>query len=399
MAMWRTAVIVLVSIFALPLASQSLPPTAAIPPEYFGLHIHHLGAGTAWPDITFKEWRLWDAGVKWRQLEPAKGDWHFELLDKYVQTASQHNVEILLTLGQTPTWASARPAELSNSVPGGAAEPANLQDWRDYVLTVATRYRGRVHQFEVWNEPDDRRQFSGTVGMMVEMTREAAEIIKKVDQNNILVSPSPTVAGVKWLDEYFAQGGAKYIDAVGFHFYATPRPPENLPTIISSVRRVMAAHGLSDKPLWDTESGWGKPKVFDSQAEMTAYLARAFILNWASGVSRLYWYAWDNYSWSTLRMFDPTTQHSTSAAKAYQIIESWLIGATVTSCSVGQNGTWMCALHRGASRSWIVWNPNSMDTSISPPSQQVQSVTSLSGESKKIKPTQVRVGMLPQLIQ
>ena len=30
----------------------------------------------------------------------------------------------------------------------------DLDAWREYVRTVADRYRGRIRYWEVWNEPD-----------------------------------------------------------------------------------------------------------------------------------------------------------------------------------------------------------------------------------------------------
>ena len=80
------------------------------------MHIHGmvvprpgLKEPTPWPSVPFGAWRLWDAYVGWPQLEPKQGTWNFSTLDKYVALAEAHNVEILLPLGLTPEWASARP--------------------------------------------------------------------------------------------------------------------------------------------------------------------------------------------------------------------------------------------------------------------------------------------------
>jgi hypothetical protein len=36
-----------------------------------------------------ESWRLWDAGVAWAQLEPNSGEWHFDVLNKYVDLATK----------------------------------------------------------------------------------------------------------------------------------------------------------------------------------------------------------------------------------------------------------------------------------------------------------------------
>src|SRR5262249_36622328 len=92
-------------------ANDLQPPKALIPASYFGMHIHHLAypVPTPWPNLPVPQWRLWDANVTWANLEPAKGQWQFGTLDGYVSLAEQHGTGLLMSLGGTPTWASARP--------------------------------------------------------------------------------------------------------------------------------------------------------------------------------------------------------------------------------------------------------------------------------------------------
>ena len=378
--------------------AQFNPSTEPVPPSYFGMHIHEAAGQTAWPNVQFGSWRLWDSGVSWPQLEPKRGEWHFELLDKYVELAAQHHEEILLALGPTPQWASARPNEVSNYQPGNAAEPANLADWRNYVQTVAARYKGKITQFEIWNEPHDPKSFSGGVGTLVEMTRQASEIIKSIDQRNTVLSAACSGSyGLAWFEQYISAGAGKYVDGIGYHVYVFPDPPEKMPALIASVRRVMAERGLANKPLWNTEAGWAKPKLFSSEAEAAAYVSRSYILNWAAGVQRFYWYAWDNHNWVTLEMTDKQTRQPTEAAASYARTEAWLLGAVLKSCAVGVDRTWLCELARGKSRSWIVWNPGGTVTFRIPSDRRVRSVMDLSGANEKITGTSVQVGISPRL--
>src|SRR5258708_39769235 len=135
---FAVACIHIASITSTPASAQiRLNPTGnPIPPIFFGMHIHHMLTGAAqptpWPAIPFGSWRLWDAYVVWPALEPEKGKWNFSTLDKYVAMAEEHHVEILLTLGLTPPWASTRPEEKSGYSPGNAAEPKNMSDWQDF---------------------------------------------------------------------------------------------------------------------------------------------------------------------------------------------------------------------------------------------------------------------------
>src|SRR5437899_7225230 len=134
--------------------------------------IHHLPQPTPWPRVSFGSWRLWDAYVVWPNVEPQKGQWDFSHLDGYISLAESHSVEILLPLGLTPAWASSRPKEKSGYEPGNAAEPRNISDWSEYVREVATRYKGRIHAYEIWNEPNLSDFFSGRPDTMLELARE-----------------------------------------------------------------------------------------------------------------------------------------------------------------------------------------------------------------------------------
>ncbi len=172
------------------------------------MHVHHAASGTSWPAVSFADWRLWDAGVTWPQLEPARGKWDFNLLDRYTQLAAERNVDILLTLGLTPAWASARPNEPSAYGKGNAAEPRQLADWEEYVRIVATRYKGVIHNYEIWNEPNVKGTFTGNPQAMVELSRAAYRVLKSVDPTITVVSPAATAGdGAAWLDEYLHRGG------------------------------------------------------------------------------------------------------------------------------------------------------------------------------------------------
>ena len=142
----------LVPLFAFALKPMTLtPPSAPVPASLFGMPIHYVVSpkGTdrlpPWPRVPVPAWRLWDARVTWPDLEPNKGQWRFENLDRSGALAEAHHTEVLLTLGLTPRWASARPQEPSGYAPGYAAEPKDIEDWRTFVRTVATRYNGRIH--------------------------------------------------------------------------------------------------------------------------------------------------------------------------------------------------------------------------------------------------------------
>lgn len=310
----------------------------------------------------------------------------------------------MLTLGLTPAWASARPNERSCYSSGNAAEPANIDDWRNYIRTVASRYKGHIRHYEIWNEPNDAGFYSGTVQQMVLLAQEAFQIIKQIDPTAVVLSPSAVGggSGLLWLNEYFSKGGGNFADVIGYHFYVFPSPPEAMVPLIRRVQEIVANYDLSNKALWNTEAGWSSPSIFpDDSIEAAAYVARAHILNWAAGADRFYWYAWDNRNWVTLRMTKDDYTTLTPAAIAYGEMQKWMVGATVTSAEISSDNTWVFQLNRnGGYAAKVVWNPDKTLSFAIPASWGVLQSKDLSGAKRVLSGvTQVEIGPSPLLLE
>jgi hypothetical protein len=393
-----TAVLVTAPVYGAGPKSSGPPPASVIPAELFGMHFHHLGGTTPWPVAPVAEWRLWDAYVAWPNLQPAKNRWRFELLDHYVAMAAEHNVGLLLPLGLSPAWASARPLEKSTYAPGFAAEPRDIEDWRTYVRTVVQRYKGRIQAYEIWNEPNLKQFWTGSVDQMIVLTAEASRIIRSIDPNALIVSPSATQdRGIAWLSEFLSKGGGTLVDVIGYHLYVAPQPPEGTLALVSSVKQQMLAAGIADKPLWNTEAGWFLPKPFPPELA-AAYVIREFVVNWAAGVQRLYWYAWDNHGWVSLETTERDSQTLTPAGDAYAVAFRWLAGSRMQSCSPDKQQTWVCEFERDNHRQWLVWNVSGTRSFQVPAEWRAQSRELATGSREPLGGGVVEIGPTPVLV-
>ena len=293
-------------------AQPAAPLLGPVDLAYFGLVMNREGAKgqLPWPTVAFGSWRLWDTYVAWPNLEPERGRWVFGVLDKLVAEAQDHGVELLMSLAHSPKWASARPDEPGAYAPGAVAEPASIDDWRNYVRTVGQRYKGRIAAYEVWNEPSDRSHFSGSVDKLVELTCEASRILKAIDPTVRIVSAGSAGGGghIRYLDNFLSRGGAACIDVVAHHFYVPRFGPEAMVPLIREVKAVMRKNGVAQLPLWNTETGWwvgnvdGEPapahiqrggwRQLDTDLALGAAIQRTLLLSRAEGVERIYWYQW-----------------------------------------------------------------------------------------------------------
>ena len=93
----RWAAALAAGLVAVPTAAHAKP----VSPEQFGLHVASLGAG-ATPSVSVKSVRLWDAGVRWDEINPQKGQYNWAPLDRAVSAAEAAGAtEILYVLGST----------------------------------------------------------------------------------------------------------------------------------------------------------------------------------------------------------------------------------------------------------------------------------------------------------
>lgn len=340
-------------------------PSAAVPSVYFGMHVHNLLESTPWPSVPLGAIRLWDTGTTWKELEPQKNDWRFDELDRLVNLATDHHARVLLCFGKTPDWASSVHAAHADDQSVETAPPANMEDWRHFVEKLASRFKGRIEAYEVWNEPNWPNFYTGDVQTMVEMTRIASETIHAIDPTALVVSPSASgLDGLPWLESFLEQGGGRYVDVIGYHFYVTPDAPEVIPSWATEVRSRMGRNHVS-LPIWNTETGWSKPKTFSSTDEASAYVARSLLLAWAAGISRFYWYAWDDHDWCTLLLTSDDELGNINAI-AYENVEGWMAGRRITACESDIYGTRTCRVTGGEGDMYIFWNPDQRRSYILP---------------------------------
>jgi hypothetical protein len=275
-----------------------------------------------------------------------------------------------------------------------------MEDWRIFVRTVATRYKGRIHNWEIWNEPNRPQSWTGSVDTMVEMTRDASRILKEIDPDNRVVSPAPTgIYGLPFLDKFLSKGGGQYADAIGYHFYVGhDDPPEAMVPLIDKVKAAMQRYGLGSKPLWNTEAGWLGPNSLSSEVG-SAYISRAYILDWADGVSRFYWFAWENHRGTQIELTEQDNAGLTLAGKAFATTQAWMTGAVMTRCINSTDGTWMCDLRNQNGVFHILWNTNGNTMLPLPEDWHASYANTLAGSKTAIQGKSIAIGIQPMLIQ
>lgn len=349
-------------------SSVPSPPRTAIPRSYFGMHLNHLD--TAWPNVgrAIGSVRIWDAagsadgsipGAQWSEINGTEGAYDWRGLDARLATATAKGATVLYTLGgRTPQWASAKPTAPSPYGPGQCAPPASDAQWDDWVRTIATRYKGRIRLWEIWNEADLADFYCGTPERLAGLAQRAYAILKQVDPANRVLSPGFSgAAGPGYLDRFLALGGGRYADIIAYHFYVG-LPEEAVGGRLTNLRTVLARYRLAGKPLWNTEQGWieipGPAPLPDAVG--AAYVARSYLLNWAFGLARFYYYTWDN-QWNRFPFTRADGITPTLAGLAYREVAGWMTGRVMESFTRDARGTCLVTLRDASgARRYVLWN-------------------------------------------
>jgi polysaccharide biosynthesis protein PslG len=352
-----------------------------LPATFFGMHINQ--STTAWPNVAFGSYRLWDDGTSWADINTSSGVYNWSPLDSWVSKAQRQNVQLLYTFGGTPTWASSSPSTSCNYGGGHCVAPADYTNWDTFVTELATRYKGKIKYYEMWNEPNDTGFWKGTTAQLVEMTNRAAKIIHAIDPNAEVLSPAATwksTTAWTWLDGFLTAGGGPYLDGISFHGYTGNNDAEGILTIIDHIQEAENVHGLS-LPLIVSEGGWGLNGVITDQDAQAAFLVQRYMLITSRpAVQSFFWYQWDNAAWGTL--WD-SKNGIHKAGVAYGQLTAWLIGATANGCSKDADSTWTCSFTQANGNAAVaVWNATT-SMAYTPGSQYTQSLA-IDGSSSSI---------------
>ncbi len=194
--------------------------------------------------------------------------------DKYdgiVALAAKYGVGIIARLNSSPAWSQ----DSANQKPG-YAPPQDFEDFVNYARAVATRYKGQIHYFQVWNEPNLTREWGDRppdpIGY-TDLLCRTYKALKAVDPSIVVLSATlaPTIdisdlalSDLMYLQRMYDAGAGLCFDILGAQGYGLrsgPTDHRSRPTDINFshvtwVRDTMVANGDAAKPIWITEMAW-----------------------------------------------------------------------------------------------------------------------------------------------
>lgn len=196
--------------------------TPAIPPNGLGLDLE-LSAGEAAaraagariqdPDPNAPPLAV-RIGVPWSLVEPAPGEYRWELLDPLVDAAVAAGRAIILNLhGGNPLYATTGGGEAG--IPGPEDDRA-LSAWSGCLMSLAGRYGDRVRHYQVGRDPDREGERSPEAAARdyAFLFKQSAVSLRAANPDALVALASLDPASVEFAGTLFQEEIAAYADVV-----------------------------------------------------------------------------------------------------------------------------------------------------------------------------------------
>jgi hypothetical protein len=236
------------------------------------------GAGFQWVKQRFE----------WRYIEGKdKGAFEWNEPDRIVDALSQSGLKIVARVDDQPQWAS------SHIQWPGFGPPDKLSDFTDFLTALASRYKGRIQAYEIWNEPNLDREWGGdrpNPDAYAAMLKAGYQAIKAADPQALVISAgmSPTTTNnehampdLMFIQKMYEDGARDSFDMLGVHAAGWKAEPCADPAVVAQspdltnndpsppdlkriyamrhvedVRALMVSQGDADKQMSVLEMGW-----------------------------------------------------------------------------------------------------------------------------------------------
>jgi hypothetical protein len=197
--------------------------------------------------------------------------------DQIVGLAEAHGLEIIARLSSPPDWSRS-----DGSTWGAFAPPDNFTDFTDFAAAVAEHYRGHIHYYQIWNEPNIYPEWGNQPADPEAYTRLLCATyarLKAVDPSLVVLSGvlAPTselgadngtggnnLNDFIFLQRMYAAGAKDCFDVLtvqGYGLWSGPTDHRMRPIIINYgrnqfIRDLMVANGDAHKAIWISEMNW-----------------------------------------------------------------------------------------------------------------------------------------------
>lgn len=225
---------------------------------------------------------------RWSNIEKVRGEWDFSSIDEFLNRAEAGGKKVLAILDYDTPWLH-EGKDTSRQI-----SPVELPLFLEYVKVVAERYGDRVGAFEIWNEPNTNRFWTGSDKFFFELTRQSLDVLNVISPETPVAVGSlfynPIVGSRGYLKKLIKSGILDKADALSLHPYVLSSTV--LESRILDARELIADAGYTT-PIWITEAGFPTGGSYPNKVKLEKQgieFAEALIGLSAAGVELITWY-------------------------------------------------------------------------------------------------------------
>ena len=192
----------------------------------------------------------------WDGIETAKDTYDWGFWDDLVRTAvDEHHLTLVPYVCYTPKWNSTNQDDAFY----WRSPPVDYEQFGQFMFDLVTRYKDRIHSWELWNEPDIEWYWTGDPEGFARLIKIGSEAVRRADPTATIVlggiAHNPDFLQTLFRD----QGLSPYVDVVNMHSYFETwhgAPVESIGDYVNRVGEVVERYG-DGQPLWMAEVGYG----------------------------------------------------------------------------------------------------------------------------------------------
>lgn len=202
-------------------------------------------------------------GVGWDEIETSPGHYDFSLWDQILAEAEKAGITLLPYVCYTPEWATPTKKDFFRQPP---SDPARFGA---FMRTIALRYKGRIHSWELWNEPDLEAYWTGTADELAPMIIEGARQVRAADPSAVIVLGGMAKGRSPFFEELVREHRiTDWVDVVNVHGYFETWSNDRIeryPARLAALADLLPK-GRPAPDLWMAEFGYSSKRYADREA-------------------------------------------------------------------------------------------------------------------------------------
>ncbi|MCK4518496.1 MAG: beta-galactosidase [Candidatus Omnitrophica bacterium] len=232
----------------------------------------------------------------WDAIEPQRGVYKWEAMDKIINLLNKNGIKILFTVPISSSWNTSAAGSKNSKIAATHFPAKDLRDIENLCFNLAHRYKDQITHWEAWNKPDLPDFWKGRISApeYLETLKAMRKGLKRGNPDcKVVIGGLLNPWSGTYLKSLLKHGAGDYFDIMNIHIYTPEASMARL--AVMNIRQTLNDYGIN-KPLWVTEisttpdyyktSNYDKEELFKAQ-----YLVKSCVVLLSEGVEKIFWHS------------------------------------------------------------------------------------------------------------